>query len=154
MSTLCPRVSLFLVLLVVSPSSSSSSSSFPFLFPLLHRVVSSLVHLPRRVAPPLLLPRRAVSHTSSLSSSLYPAPLRRQALPQRLFPPASWSARWCHWVPLGWLIVVVRVGVRYGGVVLGSSFASGSLRQRCAVLIVVHFDGVWGMGCHRCRVVL
>jgi len=50
--------------------------------------------------------------------------------------------------------LIVRVGVRYGGVVLGSSFASGSLRQRCAVLIVVHFDGVWGMGCHRRRVVL
>ena len=42
-----------------------------------------------------------------------------------VIPLASWSARWCHWAPLGWLIIVVRVGVRYGGVVLGSSFASG-----------------------------
>ena len=42
-----------------------------------------------------------------------------------VIPPASWSAQWRHWALLGWLIVVVRIGVRYGGVVLGSSFASG-----------------------------
>jgi len=72
-----------------------------------------------------------VSHpTSSVGSTTAVIPL------------ASWSARWCHWALLGWLIIVVRIRVRYGSVVLGSSFALGfampalcchhccSLRQR------------------------
>jgi len=153
----------------ISPSCAlaflSSSSSFPLILLILHCVISPLVLLPHHVALPLFLvvpfptPLHRLPHCipphfvgrlyhSGYSPHLVVCSVVSLGPPYAIEHYTAWYHCWAGWSSLfaSGFATAVSGWARHS--------RQGSFSQRCAALIVVHYDGIWGLGCCRRRVVL